>query len=209
VFIMIKIFGFPTQNTKKVLYVAEELNVDYEFDFVDLTKGEQKSKEFSQKTPIGKVPVLQHDGRHLFESGAICCYLAEVQDSPLYPIDKFARALVNQWMDFFNNHLGRWFNSLYFNKIIRPKYGMGEPDPKELAEAVEFANQQCEKVDAHLGANKYLTGPNLTIADLFAFASVEQTAAIDFSLEPYPNLKSWMEKIGKRDSIARALQRLQ
>jgi len=206
---MLKIYGYPTQNTKKVLYVAEELNVNYEFQLVDLAKGEQKTAEFSQKTPIGKVPVLQHDDHYLFESGAISCYLAEIQDSLLYPKDKFERALVNQWMDFFNIHLGRWFNTLYFNVILRPKFNMGDPDPKEIEEAVKFANQQCKKVDTHLEKNKYFTGPKLTLIDVFAYATVEQSTIVDFSLEPYPNLKFWLEKIGKRDFIAQALKRLE
>ncbi len=206
---MFKVYGYPTPNTYKVLYVAEELNINYEFQLVDLAKGEQKAATFLQKTPIGKVPVLQHDDHYLFESGAICCYLAETQDSPLYPKDKFERALVNQWMDFFNIHLGRWFNTLYFNKVIRPKFGMGDPDPKELEEAIEFLNQQSKKVDEHLEKNEYFTGAKLTIIDIFAYASVEQSAVVDFSLEPYPNLKSWLEKIGKRDFLAKALKRFE
>ena len=36
---MLKIYGISTSNTKKVLYVAEELNTDYEFQLVDLAKG--------------------------------------------------------------------------------------------------------------------------------------------------------------------------
>lgn len=206
---MLRIYGYPTQNTKKVLYVAEELNTDYEFVLVDLANGEQKKEEFSQKTPVGKVPLLQHDDRYLFESGAISCYLAELVDSPLYRKDKYERAVVHQWMDFFNIHLGRWFNSLYFNKVLRPQFAMGEPDPKEVDEAIKFANQQCEIVDKHLGNNEYLTGSRLTLVDIFAYASVEQSSVTGFSLAAYPNLRSWMEKTSKRDCIASALKRLE
>ncbi|MCH8250095.1 MAG: glutathione S-transferase family protein, partial [Proteobacteria bacterium] len=125
---MFRLYGFFTQNSLKALYVLEESGVEFEFEFVNLAEGEQKTEEFSHKTPVGKVPVLEHDGEYLFESGAICRYVANVTDSPLYPADKMQRARVDQWMDFFTCHLGRWFSTLYFEAVIKPKFNLGEPD---------------------------------------------------------------------------------
>ncbi len=51
---MYRLHGFFTQNTMKTLYVLEELGVDYEFRFVDLTKGENKSESFQNMTPLAK-----------------------------------------------------------------------------------------------------------------------------------------------------------
>ena len=80
---MFHLYGFFTQNTRKVLYVLSELGADFEFHFVDLGKGEQRSDDFRAKTPVGKVPLLVHDGHSLFESGAICRYVANVEDFPV------------------------------------------------------------------------------------------------------------------------------
>ena len=68
---MFRLHGFFTQNTLKAMYVLEEVAPDFEFQFVNLAKGEQKSDAFAKMSPIGKVPVLEHDGEFLFESGAI------------------------------------------------------------------------------------------------------------------------------------------
>ena len=46
---MFKIYGYATQNSKKVLYVAEELGIDYEFEKVDLRKGESRTEDFAKK----------------------------------------------------------------------------------------------------------------------------------------------------------------
>ena len=73
---MYRLHGFYTQNTMKTLYVLEELGVDFEYCFVDLMKGENRTDAFRAMTPVGKVPVLEHDGEFLFESGAICRYVA-------------------------------------------------------------------------------------------------------------------------------------
>jgi len=93
---MYRLHGFFTQNTMKPLYVLEELGVDYEFHFVDLVKRENRSDEFQKMTPASKVPVLEHDGEYLFESGPICRYVSSVEKSPLYPADKLQRARVDQ-----------------------------------------------------------------------------------------------------------------
>ena len=123
---MYRLHGFYTQNTMKTLYVLEELGVDFEYMFVDLMQGENRSDAFRAMTPIGKVPVLEHAGEFLFESGAICRYVASVEHSPLLPADKLQRARVDQWMTFFTCHPGRWLTEIYFEQIIKPMAGMGE-----------------------------------------------------------------------------------
>jgi glutathione S-transferase len=206
---MYRLYGFPTQNTKKVLYVLHELKVPFEYQAVDLRKGEQKTVEFTKKNPIGKVPVLQHDDNTLFESGAICRYVANVANSDLYPADKWKRAKVDQWMDFFTSHLGRWFSTLFYETIIKPIAQMGEPDAKSCEEAKKFIKEQGEKVDQWLASNHYLIGEEFTIADLFAYAYVEQSIVTKVSLDPFPNLKRWFEEIGKRDSIKKGQAQLE
>ncbi len=205
---MFRLYGFYTQNSLKVLYVMEELGVDFEFKFVDLGKREQKSAEFSRMTPVGKVPLLEHNGDYLFESGAISRYVANVQVSLLYPDDKMQRARVEQWMDFFTCHLGRWFTKLYFEGVIKPQFGLGDPDEAGIAEANKFAHDQLAMLDVELGKSQWLANDALSIADIFAFAYVEQYKAVDFPLKDYPNVLAWHDRIEARDSIARARARL-
>jgi glutathione S-transferase len=205
---MFNLYGFFTQNTLKTLYVLEEVGADFNFHFVNLGTGEQKSEEFAEKTPMGKVPVLEHNGEHLFESGAICRYVANVTDSPLYPADKMQRALVDQWMDYFSCHLGHWFNKLYFERVIKPKFDLGEPDESGVAEANKFAARQMGTLDSLLESSDWLANAALSIADLFAFAYMEQHRDIDFSIDDYANVKAWLERIESRDSIANARSKL-
>jgi len=205
---MYRLLGFPTQNTKKTLYVLEEVGVDYEFKLVNLMKGENKSESFLKLNPIGKVPVLQHDDASLFESGAICRYVANVENSPLYPRDKLQRAKVDQWMDFFSCHLGRWLSTLYYEKIVKARANIGSPDEKSCDEAMKFSARQLAIVDNWLQANTYLTGNNLSIADMFAFAYIEQVKDIDLSLDEFPYVGQWLDAIEKKESVKRARQRL-
>ncbi|MGJ8669630.1 MAG: glutathione S-transferase family protein [Oceanococcus sp.] len=201
---MLTLHGFRTQNSLKTLYTLEELGTTYEFRFVDLFKGEHKRPEFQKLNPVGKVPVLQTEDGNLFESGAICRYVANLSSSPLYPQGKFQRALVDQWMDFMSCHLGRWFNTLYFEQAIKATVGMGEPNQAAVDEATTFASQQLKMLDGHLQSKQYFLGEQLTIADLFAYAYIEQAAAVEFSLDEYPEVSRWLQSIAARESIARA-----
>lgn len=206
---MYLLHGFYTQNTLKTLYVLEELGEDYQFQYVDLFKGENRSEDFQKKTPIGKVPVLEHEGRFLFESGAICRYLANKAQSPLYPDEAMQRAQVDQWMDFFSCHLGRWLSTIFFERIIKTAANMGETDPATVEEAINFVNQQLRILDNRFESTDWLANDAFSIADLFALAYMEQVHAIDFALDDYPRVQTWLSRLESLDSTNRARAQVQ
>lgn len=206
---MYRLHGFCTQNTMKPLYVLEGLGVDYEFRYVDLLQGENRTDSFREMTPVGKVPVLEHDGEFLFESGAICRYVSSVEKSPLYPADKLQRARVDQWMTFFTCHPGRWLSKIFFEQVIKPRAKLGEPDAAGCEEAVKLAHQHFRMVEDWLEHTNWLANDALSIADLFALAYVEQVHAIDYSLDDYPRVKAWFGRLEARDSTARARAQVQ
>jgi len=205
---MYRLHGFFTQNTMKTLYVLEELDVDYEFVFVDLAKGANRSGDFQAMTPIGKVPVLEHDGEFLFESGPICRYVASNEKSPLFPADKLQRARVDQWMTFFTCHPGRWLTEIYYEKVIKPKANLGETDLAACEKAAKFAGQQLKALDRWFENTSWLANDALSIAEPFALAYLEQAQAIDFALDDYPRVKTWFERLEERESTARARARV-
>lgn len=206
---MYRLHGFFTQNTLKTLYVLEELGVDYEFCFVDLLQRENRTDSFLKMNPIGKVPVLEHDGEFLFESGPLCRYVASVEKSPLYPADKLQRARVDQWMTYFTCHPGRYLTRLFFEQVLKSKAGLGEPDAAACEEAVKFAHQQLKVVDDWLEHTDWLANDALSIADSFALGYVEQVHPIGFPLDDYPRVKAWLERLEARDSTARARAQVQ
>lgn len=199
---MYKLHGFFTQNSLKTLYVLEELDVEWEYCYVDLGKGTNRSDEFLAMNPVGKVPVLEHDGECLFESGAICRYVAGVERSPLYPADKLQRARVDQWMTYFTCHPGRWLTSMYFERIIKPLVGMGAADEAKCEEASKFLHQQLKVLETWLGSHEWLANDTFSIAEPFALAYMEQTNSIGYSLDNYPSVKAWFERLENREATA-------
>ncbi len=207
---MYKIHGLAfSSNTTKVIYVAEELGVSYEYREISVQSGENKSPEHLARHPLGKMPTLTHDGRHLFESGAICRYLASIERSELYPTaDHYERCRIDQWMDFFSIHTGRWFNTLMFERVYREKFGMGATNKETEQEALQFIEQQLAVVDNELRTRPYLHGESKTIADLFAYAYAETTERSEFSLAPYPNVSRWYDGIKTSAAVQRGHEKL-
>ena len=74
---VLKLHGSPQSTcTARVRTVFEELSIPYEFVLVDFAKLEHKAPEFTAVQPFGQVPYIDDDGFKLFESRAICRYLA-------------------------------------------------------------------------------------------------------------------------------------
>lgn len=73
---VLKVYG-SAMATSRVLVTLLEKELPYEFVLIDIAKGDQKSEEYKKLQPFGKVPALDDDGFLMFESRAICKYLAK------------------------------------------------------------------------------------------------------------------------------------
>jgi len=72
---VLKIYG-SAMSTARVLVTLLENQVPFEFILVDIAKEEHLNEEWKKMQPFGKVPVMDDEGFVLFESRAICRYIA-------------------------------------------------------------------------------------------------------------------------------------
>ncbi len=83
----------PSANSDRVKIVLHEKGLAYQRVTLDLAKKEQKQPEFLKLNPYGKVPVINDNGKVLFESCIINEYLDEQYPQPaLMPKDPYLRA---------------------------------------------------------------------------------------------------------------------
>ena len=81
--------------------MLQELDLDFEYVQVDLTKEQHRRPEFMAVNPAGRVPVLVDDDLVLNESVAIVLYLAEKHPQKGFlPTEPRARAEVYRWLFF-------------------------------------------------------------------------------------------------------------
>ena len=72
---VLKLYG-SAMSTSRVLVTILEKELPYELILIDIAKGDQKTEDYKKLQPFGKVPALDDDGFVMFESRAICKYLA-------------------------------------------------------------------------------------------------------------------------------------
>ena len=202
------IYGFPTFNLTKVLITAEELGIDYQFHLLDALKGEHKTPEHLKRHPLGKVPAIEINGEHFFESNAICRLLAELNDNRMYGVTAVERAKVNQWIDFMGYHVGRWLSVFFFEEIIKPAISEDPKDDNAIGEAQGFLDEQLPALEQAIANTGYIGGGGLSIADTIAFAYFQTTDFTSVSLEKYPAIARWYATIKARPSYTKAMQKL-
>lgn len=187
-----KIYGDRhSGNCYKIQLVCDLLAIEYNWVDVDILAGETKSSEFLEVNPNGKIPCLVlDDGRCLAESNAIVNFLAA--ESSLSPKDRYQQALVQQWQ-FFEQYSHEPFIAVarFINKYL----GL----PKER-EAEYLAKQQggykaLEVMEQQLAKSNFLTGDELTTADISLFAYTHVAEEGGFDLGKYKAINAWIKRI--------------
>ena len=196
---MLKVYGNQISSpSNKVRYVANYLNLDYDFEEVDLRGGAQRKPEYLAMNPAGKVPVIRDGEFTLFESNAIIRYLARREKSDIYPDELKARALTDQWMDFGSIHVGGAMSRIFWNKVIVHRIGQ-QPDESSLKTGESWLGNQLPILNTRLGQTAYLAGKTLTLADFCLLATIDPIDICQIDLKPYRALNEWREKLKTQD----------
>ena len=81
----LKIYGVAGSRAYRVLWMANELGLDYEHVPVHFGDGSCKTPEYLAINPNARIPAIDDDGFKLWESMAINLYLAKKHDQGLWP----------------------------------------------------------------------------------------------------------------------------
>lgn len=190
-----KLYYFETINGKKACAVAKYLNTSVEFVRVDLAKGEHKAPTYLAINPNGKIPALQDGDVTLWESNAIMCHLARKAKSDLWPADPAKQIEVMKWLSWNSEHFTRHTGTLYFNYVVKPKFGLGAPDEKAAEEAIGFAKQFAAVLDRELEGRTFLLGDHLTVADFAVSVTLPHAEKIRLPLDGLKNIARWKSQL--------------
>jgi glutathione S-transferase len=188
--------GCPFARRTRV--VLHEKGIDFEASEVDFRN---KSDEFLEASPTGKVPVVVVDGDSLYESNVVNQYLDEVFEKPkLLPEDSKARAYARIWM-------ARADDDFYPQVFVS---GMGHTrgfSEERISEALEKLKATLSRLEGGLEGREYLAD-GFSLADVAHAGNFVRLRELDengaVSLADYPNVASWMERIEARESFKAA-----
>jgi glutathione S-transferase len=191
-----KLFYAETLNPRKACAVAKYLGAPVEYIHVDLAKSENRTQEFLGINPNGKVPVLEDGDVRLWEANAIMCHLARVANSDLWPRDE-RQIEVMRWLSWNSDHFTRHAGTLYFQYLIKPYLGMGEPDAAIVAEAQKWVRQFGSILNDHLRGRKYIAGDSLSVADFAVGVTLPYAERASIPVFEFPEIMRWHARLNE------------
>lgn len=202
---MIDVYVYTTPNGFKALIGLEELGLEYQAQWIDITKGQQKTPEFLAINPNHKIPaVVDHDGPGgnpvtVFESGAVLVYLAEKTGQLLAPSGQ-ARYEALEWVFFNAGGTGPILGQLsYFTKFASEKV------PAAIDRFTTETERLLGVLDTRLGKVPYLAG-EFSIADIMNMTWPRAAKSfLGMDLSRYPHLQRWLAELEARPAFQRAL----
>jgi glutathione S-transferase len=198
---MIEVLGRSKSiNVRKVLWTCVEAGLD--FRHVPWGEGELdiKSPEYLALNPNGMVPVIRDGDFVLWESNAICRYLAEKAGSTLLPADSQARARVNQWMDW---QLGDLNNAWRYAFMGLVRQSPAHTDPAAIAASAAAWNCQMAILDKQLETGEWVTGSALTLADIVLGLSAHRWLHTPIERPALPAVQAWYARLAQRPGFSR------
>jgi len=197
-----------TPNGRKVSVFLEELKaaygLEYEYQKIELSKNTQKDPWFIKLNPNGRIPVIvdrTNNNFTVFETGAILLYLQQKFDKDFrFSFDPSKQpneySEVVQWMFWANGGLGPMMGQAGHFRSAK------EQIPYAQKRYTDETKRLLGVLEIRLKDREYLVGGKLSIADINAYtwAAGHKFAGVE-SIDEWPNVKSWLEKLAALDSV--------
>jgi glutathione S-transferase len=184
-----------TLNPRKVCALARHLGSPVEFVRVDFARGEQRSAPFLALNPNGKAPVLEDRDLVLWESNAILIHLSLRSGAGLWPADPTQQVEAMRWMSWENSAFNRHAGTLYFEYLIKPRFGLGETDEKVVAEATSAFRRSASVLEAHLDGRDWIMRDAMSVVDFSVGATLPYAEAAHIPLRDYPRIAGWHDRL--------------
>ena len=157
--------------------------------FVDYFNGETRTPEYRAINVMGEVPVLEHRGARLAQSGVILDYLAEALRK-FGPRDAAERREILRWLLWDNHKLTSYTATYRFLRAFTKDADLAVVDVfRKRAEAAWGV------LEAHLAGRRYVAADRLTIADLSLCGYLFFDDEIGVDWAAYPGIRAWLARI--------------
>jgi glutathione S-transferase len=192
-----RLYHVPNSSSQRVVWMLEELDEPYELVILGDRASRLADREHMGRHPMGRVPVLEDDEGPVFESGAICLYLADTypQARLLPPAGTHERGLAYQWSFFAYTELQA--RALQIRLAGSPE--AAETPAKALQEAVDA-------VDRAIKGKDFLVADMFSVADLLvgtALSMARRLGAVELPAEAGRYLDTLESRPAKQRTDAR------
>jgi len=200
---MLKVHFVAGTRAGRVVWLLEELGLEYEVNIMPFTKEGLKSPEHRARHALGRVPVLEDGDTSIFESGAIIDYVLErhkngglkpSSDAPEFPF-------YLQWYHYCEGMVMPPMNQIVVQTILLP------PDRRDetvLNQAKNLLTKSLAPVNENLADKDYLIG-DFSAADIMLGHSCFMANRLGCVNDEMLNIKDYVARIADRSAFQKAI----
>jgi glutathione S-transferase len=190
----IVLYHHPYSRAANVVWMLEELGVDYELRWVDIMSGAHKAAEIVALNPMGKLPILADGDQIVTEVAAIGLYLADRYGlGTLAPnVDDPKRGTYLRW-------------ALFAPSVIEPgamaKMNGWNAKPSQAGWGTHEA--MIASIESAIAGRDYLLGDKFSMADVIFGGTVRFMLRFKM-LESTPTIAAYADRLGTRPALLRS-----
>jgi len=191
---MIELYAWGTTNGRRALIMAEESGLPFKLHQIDIRNGDQKTAAYEMINPHRKIPALvDSEGpggkpATVFESAAICFYLAEKVGKFLGKPEDHPNVL-------------KW--SMYHAATMLPIIALLRGDTEASLE--ERCKEQLDAMNRHLAGRNWFT-EEYSVADIIPFTRINGISHGRVKVSDYPNVAGWLKRVAARPAVTKAME---
>jgi glutathione S-transferase len=175
-----KLYHSAQSRSVRPRWLLEELGVPYDLVRLDLQANEHKRPEYLKINPNGTVPALVDGDLALFESGAMCQYLADK-----FPEKKLAPPTV----------------TIFFHTVRKPE---AERIPTLVTEARGQLAAVLGVIERALAGRPFILGADFSAADVMLGSTLGWASMLGIVGQEQPNVAAYVARLGARPAFQRA-----
>tara|TARA_Y100000590_G_C15533918_1_gene944238 strand:- start:195 stop:806 length:612 start_codon:yes stop_codon:yes gene_type:complete len=201
---MLRVHFAANTRAGRVVWLLEELGLEYEVNIMPFTKEGLKSDEHRARHALGRVPVLEDGNISIYESGAIIDYILERHKNgglkPQTDSDTFPYYL--QWYHYCEGMVMPPMNQIVVQTILLP------PDRRDetvLKQAQNLLTKSLAPVNDNLSDKDYLIG-DFSAADTMLGHSCFMATRMGCVTDDMQNIKNYVARIEARPAFQKAVE---
>ncbi|HEX7409526.1 MAG TPA: glutathione S-transferase family protein [Candidatus Binatia bacterium] len=197
-----KLYHAAQTRSVRPRWLLEEIGAPYTLVRLDMSKGEHKSPEYMKIHPHGAVPALVDGDLTLFESAAICAYLADkFPEKHMAPaVGTPARGLYYQWMFYTMATLEPPVIEVVLHTVMLPEAQRSAAAAE--AGRTKFA-QVAQVLEQALAGKSFILGDQFSVADVMVGSTLGWAQMMGI-LSGHPVLEAYVGRLATRPAFQRA-----
>ena len=200
---MLKLHFAPNSRAGRILWLLEELQLEYELNEMKFHPSDLKSDQHREIHPLGRVPVLEDGDVSIYESGAIVEYIlsrhAPGKLKPEISSNLFPSYL--QWFHYCEGMVMPPINIIVVQTILLPKE---RQNAEALGQAERLLSKTLAPIEKQLNNKEYIIG-DFSAVDIMLGHACFMANRLGRVEESMNNLRNYIKNIESRSAFKKAI----